>query len=369
MTRKFLDKYFSSAKTGKFRREIHNFCQKETQTVFEAWERFKELVRKCQHSGIELWMQLQYFWDGLTPASRRTLSNTAGGPLMKKTPEEMVTILDELSEDANQWPSEITERRRSTSVHQVDANTSVQVQLDAMAKEIRKLTLASIQRKNNAACDICGKGHPTNECQASTEKVNDVGNYNFNAMGQKHPGFLWSSPGGFQNQQRQQFQPQQSNQPGLEDLMKSFIVKTDERLDAHGAAIKELGSGLRNLEKQVGQIATVLFERILGILPADTERNPKEMVNVVTLRSGQVVKEPTPIQKEAVPEKESGEQLKNEVDKKKKGKKGTEKKKKEENSRRDESNESDHMPALPFPQNLYREKLYKQFERFLDMLK
>lgn len=52
---------------------------------------------------------------------------------MKKTPEEIVTILDELSEDANQWPSESAERR-STSVHQVDATTSVQVQLDAMAK-------------------------------------------------------------------------------------------------------------------------------------------------------------------------------------------------------------------------------------------
>ncbi|XP_070032753.1 uncharacterized protein [Nicotiana tomentosiformis] len=189
---------------------------------------------------------------------------------MKKTPEKIVTILDELSEDANQWPSESAERRRATGVHQVDANTSLQ---------------------------------------------------------------------------RQQFQPQQSNQPGLEDLMKAFIVKTDERLDAHGAAIKELGTGFRNLERQVGQIATILSERIPGTLPTDTERNPKETVNVVTLRT------------------------KNKVDKKKKGKKGTEKRKKEENSRREESEESKHMHALPFPQKLYREKLDKQFERFLDMLK
>lgn len=82
-------------------------------------------------------MQLQDFRDGLTPASRRTLSNAAEGPLMKKTPEEIVTIIDELSKDANQWPSESAEKRRSTGIHQVDANISVQVQLDAMAKEIR----------------------------------------------------------------------------------------------------------------------------------------------------------------------------------------------------------------------------------------
>ncbi|XP_019242062.1 PREDICTED: uncharacterized protein LOC109222114 [Nicotiana attenuata] len=333
MTSKFLAKYFSSAKTGKLRREIHNFCQNETEIVFEAWERFKEIVRKCQHSEIELWMQLQDFWDGLTPTSRRTLSNAAGGPLMKKTPEEIVTILDELSEDANQWPSENAERRRSTGVYQVDANTSVQVQLDAMAKEIRKLTLASIHNEPHAACDICGRRHPTHECQASMEEVNAVGNYNFNAMGQKHPSFSWSSPGGtanssqqnnsrfqgapsFGNQQRPQFQPQQPIQSGLEDLMKSFIVKTNERLDVHGAAIKELGTSLRNLERQVGQIATVLSKRISGTLPADTEKNPKETVSVVTLRSGQVLKDPTPFHKEAAPEKESGKKLKIEDDKK-----------------------------------------------------
>ncbi|XP_070050626.1 uncharacterized protein [Nicotiana tomentosiformis] len=278
---------------------------------------------------------------------------------MKKTPEEIVTILDELSEDANQWPSEISERRRSTGVHQVDANTSLHVQLDAMVKELRNLTLASIHNEPHTTCDICGRGYPTHECQASTEEVNVMGNYNFNAMGQKHSCFSRSSPGvtanawqqnnsrfqgapGFVNQPRQQFQPQQSNQPGLEDLMKFFIVKTDERLDAHGAAIKELGTGLRNLEKQVGQIATILSERI---------------------------PEPTPIQKDVVPAKESGEQLKIEVDQKKKGKKGAEKKKKEETSRRDESEESKHKPALPFSQKLYREKLDKQIERSMDMLK
>ncbi|XP_070039459.1 uncharacterized protein [Nicotiana tomentosiformis] len=308
MTRKFLDKYFSSVKTGKFIREIHNFCQNKTETVFEAWERFKKI-----------------------------------------TPEEIVSILDELSEDANQWPSKIAERRRANGVHQVDANISMQVQLDAMAKEIRKPTLASIQTPRFFMEFIWG--------YANAWKRN-------NSRFQVAPGFG--------NQPRPQFQPPQSIQSGLEDLMKSFIVKIDERLDAHGAAIKELGTGLRNLERQVGQIAIILSKRIPGTLPADTKKNPKETVNIVTLRSGQVLKDPTPIHKEVAPEKESGKELKIEDDKnteKKKGKKGAEKKKKEENSRRDESEESKQMPALPFPQKLYREKHDKQFERFLDMLK
>ncbi|XP_070032583.1 uncharacterized protein [Nicotiana tomentosiformis] len=194
-----------------------------------------------------------------------------------------------------------------------------------------------------------------------------MGNYYFNAMGQRHPSFSWSSPGGttnawqqnnprplgqwapvYKNQQRQQFQPQQPIQSGLEDLMKSFFQKTDEKLEIHsanirehGEAIKEIGSGHQNLERQVGQIAIILSEKIPGTLPAETEKKPKETVNV----------------------------LKNDADKKKKGKKGTDKKKNKENSRRDESEESKHMPSLYFPQKLYRENMDKQFERFLDMLK
>ena len=58
-----------------------------------------------------------------------------------------------------------------------------------MAKEIRNLTLASIHNEPYAACDICRRGHPTHECQATMEEVNVVGNYNFNAMGLKHPSF------------------------------------------------------------------------------------------------------------------------------------------------------------------------------------
>ncbi|XP_070046447.1 uncharacterized protein [Nicotiana tomentosiformis] len=144
----------------------------------------------------------------------------------------------------------------------------------------------------------------------------------------------------------------------MEDLMKTCIIKMDERLDAHDAAIKELGTSFRSLERQVRHLATLMFERALGTLPADTERNPKETVNAVTLRSGKVLKDLTPIHKDLRYEKEGGEQLKSGVEKNKK-----------ENSRREEPEASKHIYVLPFPQKLSREKLDKQFERFLDMLK
>ncbi|XP_070036464.1 uncharacterized protein [Nicotiana tomentosiformis] len=144
--------------------------------------------------------------------------------------------------------------------------------------------------------------------------------------------------------------------------MKAFIVKIDQRFRVQGAAI-------RNLEKQVGHIATILSERVPGTLPIDIERNPKETVNVVTLRSGKVFKDLTPIQKYVILEKEIEEQLGSDDDKKKKGPMKAEIMKKKEKLIREEHEESKRMPALPFHQKLCREKLEKQFERFLDMLK
>ncbi|XP_070046486.1 uncharacterized protein [Nicotiana tomentosiformis] len=54
-------------------------------------------------------------------------------------------------------------------------------------------------------------------------------------------------------------QPQQPNQPGLEDLMKAFIVKTDEKFEVQGTTI-------RNLEKQV--YVNLPFTKVLSQIPS-----------------------------------------------------------------------------------------------------
>lgn len=46
--------------------------------------------------------------------------------IMKNNPEEIIFILDELSLDENQWPTNGNERRKPIEVHQVDSTTSMQ---------------------------------------------------------------------------------------------------------------------------------------------------------------------------------------------------------------------------------------------------
>ena len=50
-------------------------------------------------------------------------------------------------------------------------------------------------------------------------------------------------------------------------------------------------ASLRNLENQVGQLASNLFRRPQSGLPSNTEKNLREEVNAVTLRSGKELDE------------------------------------------------------------------------------
>ena len=49
---KFLMKYFPPTKNAKLRNEITSFHQFEDESLYESWERFNELLRRCPHYGI-----------------------------------------------------------------------------------------------------------------------------------------------------------------------------------------------------------------------------------------------------------------------------------------------------------------------------
>ncbi|XP_070049829.1 uncharacterized protein [Nicotiana tomentosiformis] len=50
-------------------------------------------------------------------------------------------------------------------------------------------------------------------------------------------------------------------------------------------------AAMRNLERQMGQLASAQNTRPVGALPCDTEANPKASINVVSLRNGRQLEE------------------------------------------------------------------------------
>ena len=57
LRRVFLARYFPPSKTVILRNQITRFAQNQGESLFEAWERHKELLRVCPHHGLEQWLQ------------------------------------------------------------------------------------------------------------------------------------------------------------------------------------------------------------------------------------------------------------------------------------------------------------------------
>ncbi|CAM8966403.1 unnamed protein product [Rhodiola kirilowii] len=51
----FLQQYFPPSKTAHFGNKIISFRSMDGETLYEAWEKYKELMRMCPHHNLEMW--------------------------------------------------------------------------------------------------------------------------------------------------------------------------------------------------------------------------------------------------------------------------------------------------------------------------
>ena len=103
LSNKFLARFFSPAKAAKLRIEISSFYQYEGESFYEAWERFKDLLRKCPHHSFTKWMQVHHFYNGLSRPTRTLINASTGGAIMGKNEVEAYQILKNIALNDCQW--------------------------------------------------------------------------------------------------------------------------------------------------------------------------------------------------------------------------------------------------------------------------
>ncbi|KAL0360929.1 UNVERIFIED_CONTAM: hypothetical protein Sradi_3777400 [Sesamum radiatum] len=130
LTQKFLAKYFPPAKTAKMLNEITSVVQLDRESLYDAWERFKSMLRKCPHHELSVWRQVQTFYNGVTLANRATIDAATGGTIMKKLPSEAFNIIDEITTNLYSYGQERVEKR-TTYIHSIDAISALSAQMNA----------------------------------------------------------------------------------------------------------------------------------------------------------------------------------------------------------------------------------------------
>ncbi|XP_071932873.1 uncharacterized protein [Coffea arabica] len=195
-----------------------------------------------------------------------------------------------------------------------------------------------------ACCSICGGEHDTNECVDSEQ---DQGN-------QPRP----ANPPGFQSRQQQA-----ETKPGWEMAVEKLAKVTSDRFERVEGRLDQLTTMYRNVEVQIGQIASSLNNRNQGELPSKTEVNPKEHVKAITLRSGKQLEDPPMMEVE---------KDENEKQEKQRNQEAIVEENSREKSRENQPSSSATIPiplAVPFPQRLKQNKFDKDFEKFVKLFK
>ncbi|CAN6455421.1 unnamed protein product [Victoria cruziana] len=209
----FLKKYFPIGKTNHFRRAITTFSALEGETFHQAWERMKELLRRCAHHQIPRCQILQGFYDGLTEAHRQTIDSSCGGSLMLKSEEDAWMLFDTLSKNSLHSTGSSTLRQQAGKRGVLDIGTSphVQTQLDSLSRKMDQL-LSRGTSSSKPVCGLCdGVGHVTDDCpisrgvDAPAGQVNAVQGFSrpgydpystsYNPGWRNHPNFGWRNTG------------------------------------------------------------------------------------------------------------------------------------------------------------------------------
>jgi len=80
----FLARFFPPSKTTQLRDQITRFTQRDGESLYDAWERFKEMLRLCPHHGLEKWLIVHTFYNGLLYTTKIIFDVVVGGALMNK---------------------------------------------------------------------------------------------------------------------------------------------------------------------------------------------------------------------------------------------------------------------------------------------
>ncbi|GJX89876.1 MAK10-like protein [Tanacetum coccineum] len=89
LTTRFLAQFFPLRRTAKLRNDIMMFQQHHGESLFEAWSLFKDLLQKVRPHGIDLWLQVQIFYDHVNPVTRRTIDQSVGAHLAPTQPTQV----------------------------------------------------------------------------------------------------------------------------------------------------------------------------------------------------------------------------------------------------------------------------------------
>ncbi|CAM8926194.1 unnamed protein product [Rhodiola kirilowii] len=211
----FLQQYFPPSKTAHFRNKIISFRSIDGETLYDSWERYKELTRMCPHHNLEQWQIIDTFYQRIDQGMRTLINQAAGGGLNQVPLEDTYEIIERAAQDYHLWTSDRGNPRDRKGVQdlcQAESTNDIAQLADSMkilATEMQSMKLENSMKSSDVAhigvyCQICeSPSHCADSCPViraddsndNQEDANYVGQNNQGAgTGYGPPTNRWDNP-------------------------------------------------------------------------------------------------------------------------------------------------------------------------------
>ncbi|GJS61562.1 hypothetical protein Tco_0656346 [Tanacetum coccineum] len=223
------------------------FQQHHEESLSEALTYFKDLLQKVPHHGIDLWLQVQIFYDHVNLITSRTIDQSTGGKLYDRNAEESWAFLEDLAlYDNESWndPRDFAKPVKAIALPQDVLSTSdcrlieLENQVQCLMEAHLALTQPTQVNKVTTSCEICSGPHDTQYCMEDPEQafVEYVSSCTDEAGG----------------------------------LVSNFMASQDARLSKFEADFKQQQSEMTN---KIDTVLKAITDRIARALPGDTKQN------------------------------------------------------------------------------------------------
>ncbi|GJS81736.1 hypothetical protein Tco_0748277 [Tanacetum coccineum] len=237
--------------------EINNFQQEPDETLYQACERFKELLMKYPHHYLTEIQEVILFYNRLDVPTRHIFDSR--GAVSTKTAADAKKAIQEMAKYSQKWHNK-TSRGRSTKTS--GGLAAIQAQLNNQGREIKK-----VNEKVYAAqvgYEQCKGPYYTKDCPLKEEGKTLEEAY--------YTQFCKPFQGGDIVQQLQDI---------INGITQILRTKNEEIRASTNASIRNHKALIKTLEIQIGQMSKVLHERGFGSLPSSTEMNLRDQVKSV----------------------------------------------------------------------------------------
>lgn len=125
-----MERYFSNAHFVERKAGISNFDQGESDSLFEAWGRFKLLLYRCPNHKMST-MNKWHIYRGFKAPTRMLLDASWDGTLRNKNEVEVKILIENMCQNEYSSSDRIVKPK---GVLTVDLNTTILAQLEFISK-------------------------------------------------------------------------------------------------------------------------------------------------------------------------------------------------------------------------------------------